>query len=405
MFLTGLTHRRRLYNVVTRWLTDRPRPTDGRTATEIFIYDGVVSIAEARGFMGALYEDVFGGPLSAHRIQYKHELRELALEAIGTPTARHYQMMEAYHSNPEGFFRRMPIDGVLVFGADARMIGGYRIKRPRRVAEKASRRVADHLGGLIRARAEELAARRAQSQGMSLRQMTSSPEQEKRDFMDAEFWLSERFRKGSIRIPTDALPIDDVLGFKIIGTTEELARTEAFIASYPGATVFEREEHSGEYNAVNILVDLELPPHDEIIARYAELDWTFAATRGLDPEQLAHGFPDFVRGGARSIRLELILTTFDEFLESELGRCMHEYRILEQRERRDYRGRMAKNAEFIIEFLLAVAYSPTTQLPEIPVKMWGQYLPETLSYASRRLAGRHQVGLIVSTPHTSASFP
>ena len=405
MFLTGLTHRRRLYNVVMRWLTDRPRPSDGRTVTEIFVYDGVVSIAEARTFMGALYEDVFGGPLSAHRIQYKHELRELALEAIGTPTTRHYQMMETYHSNPEAFFRRMPIDGVLVFGPDARMIGGYRIKRPRRVAEKASRRVADHMGGLIRARAEELASRRAQSQGKSLQQLTSTPEQANRDFMDGEAWLAERFRKGSIRIPTDALPIDDVLGFKVIGTVEDLARTEAFIAEYPGVTVFEREEHRGEYNAVNILVDLELPSQEEIIARYTELDWTFAAGRGLTPEQLSSGFPDFVRGGARSIRLELILTTFDEFLESELGRCIHEYRILEQRGRRDYRGRMAKNAEFIIEYLLALAYSPTTDMPEIPVKMWGQYLPETLSYASRKLLGHHQVGLIVSTPHNLASFP
>ena len=405
MFLTGLTHRRRLYNVVMRWLTDRPRPSDGRTVTEIFTYDGVVSIAEARAFMGALYAEVFGAPLTAHRIHYKHELRELALEAIGTPTARHYQMMEAYHSNPEAFFRRMPIDGVLVFAPDARLIGGYRIKRPRRVAEKASRRVADHLGGLIRARAEDLAARRASAQGTTLHALTSSPEQERSDFLDAEAWLSERFRKGSIRIPTDALPIDDVIGFKIIGTPEDLARTEAFIDEYPGATVFEREEHRGEYNAVNILVDLELPTPDQIIERFAELDWMFVADRGLSPEQLAHGFPDFIRGAARSIRLELILTTFDEFLESELGRCMHEYRILEQRERRDYRGRMAKNAEFIIEYLLAVAYAPTTEIQEIPVKMWGQYLPETLSYASRKLVGRHQVGLIITTPHTSARFP
>jgi hypothetical protein len=394
MFLTGLTHRRRLFNVAMRWLTDQPRPEDARAVTDIFVYEGLVAVAEARHFMAEVYRGAFGPTLGAQRIVYKHELRELALEAIGTPTPRQYEMMEAYHANPEAYFRRMPIDGEMYFGGEGQLVGGYRIKRPRRVAEKASRRLADHLGGLIRTRAEELAAHRASREGRAMGELRPSPGEEEREFIEAEAWLSDRFRDGTMRLPTEAMHIDDLVGFKVIGSPEELERAEQVIAAHPKTTIYERELHSGAYNAVNLLVDLELPTDDEIVGRHRSLDWSFAAGRGLTTEQLAAGLPTFVEGSADTIRIELILTSFDEFLESELGRCIHEYRVLEQRARRDYRGRMAKNAEFIIEFLLAVAFSPTVEIDEIPVKMWGQYLPETLSNATRRLLGVEQSGLI-----------
>ena len=394
MFLTGLTHRRRLYNIAMRWLTDRPRPSDGRDVTEIFVYDGAISIPAARSFMADVYECAFGAGFSWRPIRYKHELREMALEAIGDPTPRQYEMMERYHANPEAFFRRMPIDGSMVVSSEGRLLGGFRIKRPRRVAEKASRRMADHLGGLIRERAEELAGRRARRLGVAMDDLPFSPEDEQNEFLEAESWLSDQFRDGRIRIPTEALDVDDVIGFKIIGDDDELRRAEEFIAGYRTVEIVEREEHSGAYNAVNLLVNLSLPPVDSTLAQYRDADWSFAIGRGMSADLLTRRFPDYLRGGARRIRLELILTSFTEFLESEMGRCIHEYRILQQREARDYRGRMAKNAEFIIEYLLSVAFSPTLDVAEVPVKMWGQYLPETLSYATRELFGQGKIRLV-----------
>jgi len=398
MFLTGLTHRRQLFNVAKRWLVDRPRPGDGRAVTELFIYDGLLSIPPARQFMTQMYTDVFEGPPVWEGIRYKHELRERALEAIGEPTPRQYEMMECYHANPEAFFRRMPIDGAMVFAPDGRMIGGIRIKRPRRVAEKASRRLAGYLGDLIRTRAEELASIRARRLGLEIGDLPADPEAEQREFIEAETWLSDQFRHGTIRIPTDAVHIDDVLGFKVIGSPTELQRAEQFIHRSRGVDLVEREEHVGAYKAVNLLLDLALPSEESIIKQYRGIDWSFAGRRGLEPEELGSRFPTFVRGAARRVRIELILTTFDEFLESELGRCIHEFRILAQREARDYRGRMAKNAEFIIEYLLTAAFSPTTHIEEIPIKMWGQYLPETLSYATRRLDGNDNVRLVIDCP-------
>ena len=64
MYLTGLVHRRRLFNIALRWLTDAPHTQDARAATEIFVYDGLVSIESARRFMSSLLTDVFGVELN-----------------------------------------------------------------------------------------------------------------------------------------------------------------------------------------------------------------------------------------------------------------------------------------------------------------------------------------------------
>ncbi len=396
MYLTGLSQRRRLFNIAMRWLTDDPGADDARSVTEIFVYEGALAVPAARRFMDEIYGEVFDGPLSRRPIRYKHELREAALEAIGEPTPRQYQLMQAYHDNPEAFFPRMPMDGAVIEAADGRMVGTMRIKRPRRVAEKTSRRMAEFLVGEIRSRAEELARRRAARHGVSMERLGPSPREEEREFVEAERHVAEAFRRRTIRIPADALHIDDVIGFKIIGTEDDLERAESAIARHPAAVVAEREEHRGpRYSAVNILVDLTLPPVAELACWGARYDWSFAAHRGLDPDQVRAGMAAYADSGARAIRIELILTTFDEFLESELGRSIHEYRVLEQRNSREYRGGMAKNGELVIEFLLSVAFAPTVEIDEIPVKMWGQYLPETLSHAIRRLHRREHYGLIV----------
>ena len=94
-----------------------------------------------------------------------------------------------------------------------------------------------------------------------------------------------------------------------------------------------------------------------------------------------------MESGARTIRAEVILTTFDELVESEFGRAIHEARILTQRTSVTYAGRIAKNASYIIGYLLMLAISPTVEVPELPVKMWGRYLPDTYNLAVWKLFG------------------
>ena len=100
---------------------------------------------------------------------------------------------------------------------------------------------------------------------------------------------------------------------------------------------------------------------------------------------LENEFYEYVTTGSRTFSLELILTTIDDLVESEFGLGIHEVRILEQRDRAGYSGRIAQNASWIIEYMLCHAISPTARVDGIPIKIWGRYLRDTLSHAIARL--------------------
>ena len=63
-------------------------------------------------------------------------------------------------------------------------------------------------------------------------------------------------------------------------------------------------------------------------------------------------------------------------LESEIGRCMHEDRITRQRLDQQYNGQLARNIEFLMEYLFAYPASSQTQLKELPLQLWNRYLPD-----------------------------
>ena len=50
--------------------------------------------------------------------------------------------------------------------------------------------------------------------------------------------------------------------------------------------------------------------------------------------------------------------------------------------------------EYIIEYLLAIALSPVVSIDEIPIKIWGRYLPESLSHNIRKLHNMSEYSLI-----------
>jgi hypothetical protein len=142
-----------------------------------------------------------------------------------------------------------------------------------------------------------------------------------------------------------------------------------------------------------------LPKTAQIIELERQRDWSCLAGRGMSEEDLAKGFPDYVQSGERTFRAEVILTTRADLVESEFGNAIHEARIIEQRQGAPYAGRIASNASFIITHMLMLALSPTIATPELPVKMWGRYLPDVYSVAIWKLfgitLGRDQVDSLV----------
>ena len=389
MYLTSLIHRDRLFEVATRWFAGEARLGDGRFLSEVFAYEAIVSGPPIRRFMIDVLQELHGEPPRFSRVCIKDDLRHAIVAGCRMPTARATELFRRYREMPEEFFPRTPVDLILAHAPGGALLGMSRVKRIRRVAEKASRRVADRLAGAINFHARALANRRAQTAGLTVDQLISSPETMSAEFAVAERIVALAFRDHKLEITPADLCIDDVIGLKIIGHPEQLARVPEWIGRRPGTRVLAREEHSGVYNAINLLVELTLPPVGEIVDWVTGRDWSFVARRGMDPAEMAVEFPRYVESGARTLRAEVILTTYDELIESEFGRSIHENRILEQRTSAPYSGRIANNASYIIEYMLMLAISPRVEVDALPVRMWGHYLPDTLSNAIWNLFNVH----------------
>jgi hypothetical protein len=283
----------------------------------------------------------------------------------------------------------------LVSHSDGSLVGMIRRKRIRRIADKVSRRVADQLADEIAAAANSLAAARAGSFGLPLDKMVSSRQQMIDEFASAERIVADRIRTGRLVFDPDRVRVDDVIGVKIIGSNPELGRIEAALDARDGTFACESEVHEGSYTGTHYLIDLELPPLEQILARFNGVDWSFAEGRGLSSYHLEESLIDYLESAGRTFRVELILTTMDDLVESEFGRCIHEVRILEQRDRAAYSGRIAQNASSIMEYMLQLAISPTVDVEGLPIKVWGRYLRDTVAEGLAKLQNRARMEWLV----------
>jgi hypothetical protein len=178
-----------------------------------------------------------------------------------------------------------------------------------------------------------------------------------------------------------------VAGIKLVGSDDALAGLEAALPGVPGMRVVDREVFAGRYRATALV--LEVSWDAEAVCRAYEEGhaWERYRGRGIPDARLRQGLAPLLAGAAPTLTVELMLTTFPDLVESELGRGLHEQRIITQRDNREYTGYLPMNVEFLVEYLFAVAFSPRIEVTELPIKLWGRYLPDTLTSHIRRLYG------------------
>lgn len=386
MHLTAMTHRDELFELTLRWMNDDFHPDDGETLTRIFVYESAISALVSERIL-----DLLGGfwstRLHARRVRFKQELRERLIAHLDLFTPRMNELANSYRRNPKYFFPYLPIDALVITDDGSRLLALGRIKRMARVAEKVSFRLVEALYKEIRSKARHFAGLRAMQAGVPLDALLSSPEAMQNDFVQAEEAVARSFMDRTIHINAEDLTINDIIGFKIVAPQEALDRVPAMLEEQTGVHIVEIQKHSGNYNAVNLLLDIDLPPRELLAARLAQMDWDMAGKRGLDPGEVRRNITGYVERGANSVRIELILTTPEELMEAEFGRSIHELRVLRLRQRQEYRGPLGQNAGYLIEYMLALASSPTVHVPELPIKMYGRYLPEEISALKRGLYG------------------
>jgi hypothetical protein len=385
VYITSFVHREELFNMVQRWLCDRLEPSDGLRLTQILICDGFI-LGETLDAITRLLLSTFSAEsFRTKRLHFKGELRDIICRSARTPSSRSKELIESYMDNPEFFYTEAPVDGTAYLDGMEKLLAIYRIKRPRRIAEKANRYIANHIFRMVQNRARQMAEERAQQIGVTLEHLLTAEDEMEREFSLAEEMIANAFRHGKARFEKPAVTINDVGGIKYITNKESLRQVEEFLLKRQEFKVFERTEHTGDYRAKSLVVDLPWDKEQVCRSFIESRAWEKYINRGIPETELQKGLEHLVEDAEPRICIEVTLTTFDDLIESELGRGIHEERIITQRGQTAYVGHIPLNVEFLVEYLFAVAVSPMIRIDRLPVKLWGRYLPDTISYHIRQL--------------------
>jgi hypothetical protein len=385
MYITSFVHREELFDMIQRWLCDRLDPSDGLRVTQILICDGFILGETLDALTRSLLSAYSTESFRSQRLHFKGELRDMICRSIRTDNLRLTELHESYRCNPEFFYTEAPIDGTAYLDTTDALLAIYRIKRPRRIAEKANRYIANHIFRMVQGMARKMAEERAQQIGVPLEHLLTPAEEMDREFTLAEEIISDAFREGKASFERTAVTLYDVGGIKCVTDEQSLHRVEDFLFNHHEFKVFERTKHSGSYRARSLVVDLPWDK-EQVCRNFLEnRSWEKYTNRGLPDRELQKGLEHLLEGAEPRICIEVTLTTFEDLVESELGRSIHEERIVAQRGKTVYTGYIPMNVEFLVEYLFAVAVSPETRVDRLPVKLWGRYLPDTISYHIRQL--------------------
>lgn len=384
-------HRKELSDLIRRAMYGQIRSGDGDLITRLVHFNQLFVSRYLHLFAGTLFRELHGSDLREEGIVRKGEIKDAMVRRPPYVNPRVAELIRDYKDHPGRFYRETPCRATLFFkrreeGDD--YLGSLRIKRIRRLAEKGARRIIDWIFDAIKKHAETLADERALRLCIPREYLLSSPEEMLGEFLDAE----ERFvedlqQQREIKGATD-LVINDVAGVKVVLEDEERERIRTAIGNIEYCRIVEEESHHGRYNAVNLVVRVAPPKGELIRDPLPESILAVMSNRGVPPAQADRQFADFVLSGEDDVYLEIIASSYQEMLESEIGRCMHEDRIIAQRLRQQYRGHLAKNVEYLMRYLFLFPLSSQAELKELPVKLWDRYLPD---YFDGVIAGLFQI--------------
>ena len=373
-------HRSELEDLFWRWLHGQVLPDDPERVTKLIHFNNIY----VNRYLGLWSKQLFSA-LSGSRtievpISTKAELKDALVSYPHYHDERIDELVRNYIDHRELYYVETPIHGKLYFagtGAEHRMVGSQRIKRARRLAEKAARRIIDMIFSAIKQRADDYANMRAQQFGIARSQLLTSETEMIHEFERAEAKIIEDLRDG-VKFPKiSAPPINDVAGLKVIIEPEDVPKLYDYLETQTRCDIFEIEPHHREnYNATNLIIRGR--PKKDMLVR-DPIDPRLVRSmreRGLWLGDVQKEFENFVYSGEDEVYVEIIYASFGDLLESEIGRSMHESRITDQRNREEYTGHLARNIEYLVQYIFAFASFPSAELKECAIKVWTHYLPD-----------------------------
>jgi hypothetical protein len=389
LYIESFVHRVHLAEVVSRWIVNQPQPGDVEKLKEMVNFNSYIARLWVDRLATDLFRSVHGRHPESFITKTKGQLKDFLVENPLDARLRTQELIARYRRFPEDFYRETPYDGRIYYldeGDRRRYLGSTRIKRFRRIAEKGSRRIVDYMFERIRANADALAEERAKAIGIPKDRLITSPEEQVEEFLHAERRLLKTIRRGTIQHEFPILSIPDVVGIKLVVEEHQRPRLLAALEANPACTLLEQEHHSGRYNAVNLRVAHQIPRQLLLESTPKARHRRMLAYRGFDPDRVGKQYLEFLETAEDHVLLEIIVSSYQESLESEIGRSMHEDRIAQQRANTEYTGHLATNVMYLMDFILALCLAPSSPpVTDVPVKLWVKYVPDTVELLQRGL--------------------
>lgn len=379
--ITGFIHRETLHDLIGRWMLDRFEPSDPTALLELVHFNSVYVARYLPLLAEGLLLGVHGARISRRTCFTKGDLKDQLVAYLPGASERSSRLVADYRADPGRFYRETPFRGTLFFAdsdGQRRYVGSSRIKRIRRLAEKSARKVVDWLY-------EEILRQSRSDPRLPESGATIGDLAHDLDRLEAQGRvLMHRLRAMPVPGWPHDVEINDVAGIKVVIAPDRQRRPLQVLLDM-GCRLVEREVHRGDYSAVNLLVDV-CPDKDRILAQgLPEKVVRVFGAHGISPRETRRMFETFVLGGEPAVRVEIICSDAEETLESEIGRCMHEDRIIRQRLGRTYQGHLSRNLEFLLEYLFALPAAPEARLDRLPVRLWERYLPDYFDEVKRAL--------------------
>ncbi len=381
--LQSFTYRAVLADLFSRWMVNRPEPEDVWRLKQIVNFNSYIARIWVDCLVRGALTELYGGvAIQSFVAKTKGQLKDFVVGNLAYTNHRIEELVAHYRECPEEFYRETPFDGRVYHTLDGGpriCVAATRLKRFRRIGEKGARRIVDYLMERIRRTADGFADSRARRLGTARhRMLTPLPE------MEIEFHASERrviegIRRGTIHSALPVLPIPDVVGVKLVAEPHEMQRVISGLAALPDCQLVEVEEHTGAYEAFNLHISYRIPK-DLLSARPPdERSLRVLAGRGFDPARVPDLYETFLAGAEDHVLLEVIVSTFENVLEAEIGRSMHEERVLAQRSGSDYHSPLARNVRYIMDYMLSLCIAPGVEpVDDVPIKLWVNYMPDRM---------------------------
>jgi hypothetical protein len=396
--ISAFLHRDVLSDVIRRWMYDEARPGDIDLVVRLVHFNTVFVSRYLDIFARRIFAGLHPGIISSLPVGSKGDLKDALAATPHYHSDRIDELIDDYRRNPGRFYRETPFNGKLYFTTDngARIYAGSsRIKRVRRIAEKSARRIIEFIFDGIKRHADLMANDRAALLGISREALLTTPVEMEAEFLRAENRLLDDLRqKRPIATNGEIQPINDVAGIKVILEPDAENKIHELIAHADDCEIVEAEKHRGRYNATNIVVRFRPPKRDIIALPLADGSIQIMQARGYSPYEASQSFREFVLTGEDDVLVEIIVSGYQEILESEIGKSMHEDRIIAQRLKQEYRGPLARNIGDLMVYLFALSAAGLGDMGELPIKLWNRYLPDYFDAILKELYHRTPGGQI-----------